>query len=62
MSVQVYVHNLDCNIYDALPVAEEKSGNSCWRTIGTKECQVTFFPAPSTPPPPPAEHESDVDF
>ena len=62
MSVQVYVHSLDRTVYDALPVAEEKSGGTSWRTIKTEECQVTFFPAPSTPPPPPAEHESDVDF
>ena len=56
MSVQVYVHNLDRKVYDALPVEEEGNNGSVWRTIKTEECEVTFFPERGVSP---TESEKD---
>lgn len=59
MGVQIYVHDLNRTVYDALPVAEEESNGSVWRTIKTEECEVTFFPEHTVVPGPPPEAESD---
>lgn len=60
MSAHVSVHNLARTVYDALPAAEEQFNGTVWRTIKTKECEVTFFPEPVlAPSPQPAESEKD---